>query len=170
MTEAIGIRLDDDFLKKIEEISNTPLEKRYYLVRKLGLCIDMLIYEFGDNSKWKWSFVELCGRYATVAKNMIDMKKASKDYFDPRSHDYEITVRYIRCINTLLENSASGYRDKYELSTRRLDDMRLAINYLLAQRRLNMVIGSKDFSEEIKKKAIVWKDKMEADQKAGTSN
>ena len=82
--------------KKIEEISNTPLEKRYYLVRKLGLCIDMLIYEFGDNSKWKWSFVELCGRYATVAKNMIDMKKASKDYFDPRSHDYEITVRYIR--------------------------------------------------------------------------
>ena len=37
----------------IDAISNTPLEKRYYLVRKLGLAIQMIIDAFGDNSKWK---------------------------------------------------------------------------------------------------------------------
>ncbi|MCI1209241.1 MAG: hypothetical protein LKF96_07350 [Treponema sp.] len=151
-------------------ISNTPLEKRFFMIRKLGLCIDMLIEAFGDNSKWKWSFVELCGRYAVVAKNLLDFKKASQSYFDPRSPDYELSVRYLRLINRLLEDSAAAYRDRYELSTRRLDDMRLAINYLLAQRRLNILIGKNDTAEDIKKKAVIWRDKMEADQKAGTSN
>lgn len=154
---------------KLAEISNTPLEKRYYLVRKLGLAIKMLMDGFGDNTKWKWSFVELQGRFATVSKNMIDMKLASKDFFDPRSPDYDNTVLYVRLIKRLLGQSASQYRDRYELSTRRLDDIRLAIQYLIAQRRLCLVINEKDEAEEIKKKAVVWKEKMDADQKSGVA-
>jgi|SRR5574344_343708 hypothetical protein len=159
-----------DLDSKLAEISNTPLEKRYYLVRKLGLSIRLLMDAYGDNTKWKWSFVELQGRFAVVAKNMIDMKQAAKDYFDPRSPDYDNTVLYVRLIRKLLDESATGYRDKYELSTRRLDDIRIAINYLLALRRVSIVIGDKDAAEEIKKKAIVWKDKMDADQKSGAAN
>ena len=33
---------------KMEAIANTPLEKRYFLVRKLGLAIQMIIDAFGD--------------------------------------------------------------------------------------------------------------------------
>ena len=62
---------------KLETISNTPIEKRFYIVRKLGLVIQMLVDGFGDNSKWKWSFVELRGRYSAVAKNLLDMKQAA---------------------------------------------------------------------------------------------
>jgi hypothetical protein len=154
---------------KLQTISNTPLEKRFYLVRKLGLVIQMLADAFGDNSKWKWSFVELRGRFAVVSKNLLDMKKASKDYYDPRSADYEDTVRYIRLLKKILDRSASEYRDRYELSTRRIDDMRMAINFLIALRRISMILGEKEDSEEIRKKAVVWKEKMENDQKTGAS-
>ena len=75
-----------------------------------------------------------------------------------------------RKIIKLLNDSASAYRDKYELSTRRIDDMRDAIKYLLALRKVYMVLGKSEEAEEVKKKAVVWKDKMDADHKKGLSN
>ena len=141
-----------------ESIQNVPIIRRYTIIRKLGLAITMLKNAFGDNSKWKWSFVELEGRFATVSKNLIDMKAAYKDYFDPNSADYETTVLYIRMILKQLNDSATAYRDKYELSTRRIDDMRNAIKYLLALRKLYIAIGDSNQAEEVKKKAVVWKD------------
>ena len=151
-------------------IANTPIQKRYELVKKLGLAIQMVIDGFGDNSKWKWSFVELNGRFAVVAKNMLDMKTAVKDYFDPNSQDYDTTVLYVRLVKKLLEDSATAYRDRYELSTRRIDDINAGINFLLALRRIEVALGSSDEAEEIKKKAITWKKLMESDQKSGKSN
>ena len=153
-----------------EKITNVNIVKRYLVVRKLGLEIQILKDAFGDNSKWKWSFIELEGRFATVAKNLIDMKTAGKDFFDPRAQDYETTVLYVRMVQKLLDKAANGYRDRYELSTRRIDDMRDAIKYLLALRKLYIVIGRANEAEEIKKKAMVWKDKMDSDQKKGLSN
>ena len=153
-----------------DTIKNTSIQQRYTLIRKLGLTINILKDAFGDNSKWKWSFVELEGRFATVAKNLIDMKAANKDYIDVRSPNYDITVLYFRLITKLLNNSATSYRDKYELSTRRIDDMRNGIKYLLALRKLYVLIGNSEQAEEVKKKAVVWKDKMDADHKKGISN
>ena len=65
----------------------------------------------------------------------------------------------------MLDDSATGYRDKYELSTRSTEDMRVAINYLIAARRIAMILGDNEESEEIRKKAVVWKTKMEAEKK-----
>ncbi|MBE6349338.1 MAG: hypothetical protein E7062_01100 [Spirochaetaceae bacterium] len=159
-----------DYEENLKEIANTPLEKRYYLVRKLGLAISLLIEAYGTNTKWKWAFVELQGRYATVAKNIFDMKEGSKSYFDLRSHDYDTTVEYFRLVKKLLADSANRYRERYELSTRRLDDMRLAINYLSALYRVHIAISEKSEAEEIKKKATVWKDKMDNDRKKGQNS
>lgn len=158
-----------DLAPKVARIANTPVEKKFYIVKKLGLVIQLLADAFGDNSKWKWTFVEIRGRFAVVAKNLVDMKQASKDYFDPRSPDYDNTVLYVRLIRELMDSSASEYRDKYELNTRRLDDMRMAINFLIANRRIAMILGDNEASEEIKKKALVWKEKMENDAKTGAS-
>ena len=159
-----------DLIEKHELIQNVDINKRYLIIRKLGLEIQILKDAFGDNSKWKWSFVELEGRFATVAKNLIDMKAAGAAYFDPRAANYETTILYVRIVQKLLDKSANAYRDRYELSTRRIDDMRDAIKYLLALRKLYIVIGRTNESEEIKKKAMVWKDKMDSDQKKGLSN
>lgn len=154
----------EDKLALIESIS---VEKRYNLASKLGLAIRLLMDAFGDNSKWKMSFVELQGRYAVVVKNMIDMKKASKDYFEYDSPDHETTMLYLRLVRKLLNQSAAQFRDKYELSTHRIDDMRCAINYAVAERRLCIAIGEKDDAEELKKKAVVWKERLENEQKKG---
>ena len=141
-----------DLSEYLEKISSVTITRRYAII------------------KWKWSFVELEGRFTAVAKNLIDMKSCVKDYFDPRSENYETTVLYIRLISKLLNDSATAYRDKYETSTRRIDDMRNAIKYLLALRKLNVAISNSEQAEEVKKKALVWKDKMDADHKAGLSN
>ncbi|MDY2842560.1 MAG: hypothetical protein SOT81_01040, partial [Treponema sp.] len=77
------------------------------------------------------------------------------------------TVLYIRLVKKLLFQSATGYRDRYELSTHRIDDMRLAIGYLSAQRRVELIMGNAEEGEEIKKKAVVWHDKLLGDQKSG---
>ncbi|MCI6322440.1 MAG: hypothetical protein SPF11_03595 [Treponema porcinum] len=158
-----------DLAKNYEQIADYSVAKRFYLIRKLGLAITLLEDAFGDNSKWKWSFIELKGRFAVVAKNCLDMRKAAKAYFDPNNEDYETVVLYIRMLIKLLDASASGYRDKYELSTRRIDDMRNGIKFLLARHKLALALNDAKTAEEIKKKALVWKDKMDADQKSGSS-
>ena len=159
-----------DLMPYHEAIRNVNIIKRYTVIRKLGLEIQILKDAFGDNSKWKWSFVELEGRFATVAKNIIDMKLAEKDYIDLHSPNYEMTIMYFNMLIKLLNASATGYRDKYELSTRRIDDMRNGIKYLLALRKLYQVMRNSEQAEEVKKKAVVWKEKMEADHKKGISN
>ncbi|MCI6798348.1 MAG: hypothetical protein MR970_02645 [Spirochaetia bacterium] len=169
VTNSINIAYSE-LAEQMAAIANVPVQKRYMLVQKLGLAIQMVIDGFGDNSKWKWSFVELQGRFSVVAKNLLDMKAAVKDYFDPNSSDYDTTVLYIRLLKKLLDDSATAYRDRYELSTRRIDDINAGINFLLANRRISIALGNSEEAEEIKKKAITWKKLMESDQKHGKSN
>lgn len=159
-----------DIEEKVLQIEQIPLSKRYYLSRKLGLSVQLLIDAFGDNSKWRWSFVELNGRFITVMKNLLDWKTANKVYFDSSLEDYDITVFYIRYVKKYLSKSAKDYRDRYELSTHRIDDMRLAINYLLASRRISVIMADNDEAEELKTKAKVWREKLESDQKKGIAS
>ncbi len=168
VTDGIDIPYSD-LTDKLEKLKNVAIARRYMIVRKLGLAINLLKDAFGDNSKWRWSFVELEGRFTTVAKNLLDMKDCVKDYFDPSSLHYEPTVLYVRLITQLLGDSATAYRDKYEMSTRRIDDMRNGIRYLLALRKLYIAIGNAEQAEEAKRKALVWKDKMDSDHKKGLS-
>ncbi|OJF75713.1 MAG: hypothetical protein BKP49_10990 [Treponema sp. CETP13] len=158
-----------DYAQKLEAISNVSLEKRYLLVKKLGLAIRLVTDAFGENSKWKWSFIELEARFSTVSKNLVNMKELIQAYNDPRNPEYQISVQFIRLIMRLLDKSSNGYRDKYELSTHRLDDMRLAIQYVISLRRIQILLGQTDEAENLKKKVSVWKAKMEADQKSGVS-
>ncbi|AEE16689.1 hypothetical protein [Treponema brennaborense] len=156
-----------EYEDRVAEIANTPLEKRYFIVRKLGLAIRLLIDAYGENTKWKWAFVELNGRFAVVAKNMLDMKAAVRDYFDPRAADYDTTIYYVRLVRKMIAQSADRYRDRYELSTHRIDDMRNALLFVSAQRRFCILLNEKEEAEELKKKAQVWKDKLELDRKKG---
>ncbi len=154
-----------DYEDKIAEIKNLPEAKRYYLVRKLGLAIRLIVDAYGDNTKWRWTFVELEARFATVAKNILDLKNAAKNGLDPHSPEYDDTVYHLRLVKRLLQQAADRYREKYELSTGRIDDFRLAINYLLALRRVHLVLNERAEAEEAKKKADIWKEKMEKDHK-----
>ncbi len=153
-----------DYEERLEKIKNVEEEKRYFLIRKLGFAIQSVVAAFGENSKWKWSFVELEARFAAVCKNLIDLKNVIAE-MDPRKEGYEIRVQHLNLVKRLLQKSADRYRQKYELSTLRIDDFKLAIHYLAALRRLHMVLGESDEADELRKKIEIWKTKMETDSK-----
>ncbi|GHU24976.1 hypothetical protein FACS1894172_01730 [Spirochaetia bacterium] len=153
-----------DYEDKVEKLDPVKPEVRYALVKKLGLTIQLLENAYGDNSKWKWSFVDMEGRFAAVTKNIFDLKNMVANT-DPRSPVYETTVYFLRTVKRLLSQSADRYREKYELSSHRSDDFKAAINFLNALRRIQLLQGATAEAETVKKKADAWLAKLDADEK-----
>ena len=153
-----------DYEEKLAEIGSMDAARRYHLVRKMGLAIELLENAYGDNTKWRWTFVELEGRFAAAAKNIIDLKNAVSNT-DPRSPNYEPTVYHLRMIKKLLTQAADRYREKYELSTNRVDDFKQGINFLGSLRRLHVLLGDREDAETVKKKLEIWSAKLETDMK-----
>jgi hypothetical protein len=153
-----------EYAERLTSIQDYSDQQRYDLLKKLGYSIDSVIEDFGQNSKWKWSFVELQGRYATITKNLINMKSFVAR-LDPRIEGYPERVGHMSLSKRLLQQAADRYREKYELLTLRLDDIKQAIRFLAALRRLHLLLGESEESEIVKKKIEIWKAKMEADQK-----
>jgi hypothetical protein len=153
-----------DYEERLRAIETFDEEKRYALIRKIGFAIKCIEDAYGDNSKWKWSFVEVEGRFATIAKNILDLKLASAN-MDPSSPLYETMKYHVMLIKKLFQSSADRYREKYELSTLRVDDFKLAISYLCALKRIEMLVGDRDEVEGLKKKIDIWSQKMEGDLK-----
>jgi hypothetical protein len=154
----------EDRLAKIAPVSEA---QRYFLIRKMGLTIRLLENAYGDNSKWRWSFVELEGRFAAAAKNIMDLKKAVVNS-DPRSPDYKSTVYHLQLIKKLMAQAADRYREKYELSTNSIEDFKMGINFLAALRRIYSAVGGREEMELTKKKLDIWTSKLEADVKRRT--
>jgi len=148
----------------VQSVDGVAQRQKYTLIRKMGFAIDSVIEGFGENSKWKWSFVELKGRYAVITKNLINLKTVLSQ-MDPRVEgDSEIRA-HMDLSRRLLQQSADRYREKYELSTLRLDDIKTAINFLSALRRLHVLFGESEEADVIKRKIDIWRAKMEDDQR-----
>ncbi len=138
--------------------------ERLKLMNKLGFSVNLLIDSLGDNSKWKWSYVEIRGRYAAILKNFIDLKKYVAE-MDPRSPGYQERFLLVAKVKQLFMTTATSYREKYELTSQQLDDMQAAISYLNALKRIYNVLGEGDSCDDIKKKIEVWSAKMENDSR-----
>jgi hypothetical protein len=151
-----------DYEEGLSRIAAVSPAQRFSLVEKIGQQLSNLKEAYGKTSKWVWTFVELEGRYAVVAKNFINLR----DYFvnsDFESPHYEPTVRHIKRVRELLEQSADGYRKKYELSTKSIEDFQKGINYLSAIKRLDIFTGDQASAVTTKKKIETWTAKMTAD-------
>ncbi len=153
-----------DYSDKLEKVEDYPDAERFLLIRELGFSIQSVKEGFGENSKWKWSIIELEARLATLAKNVIDLKKFVPG-MDPRSEGFRERVEHFRMTCRLLQGAADNYRMKYELSTGRMDDFKTAINYLSALKRFFTLTNQKREIEELKKKIDIWKTKMDTDAK-----
>jgi len=151
-----------DYEDKLNDIASVMPTQRYLLVRKMGLTIELLENAYGDNTKWKWTFVDMEGRYATVAKNIINLRDIIINS-DFESEHYEPTVRHLMLAKKLLSQAADRYREKYELSTNRIDDFKVGISFLSALRRLNIVTGNQDEAVTTKKKLDIWTAKLASD-------
>ena len=167
LEQAVSAYIDVPFSEyedRLDAIEGFDDESRYTLLTKLGFAIDTVEAGFGQNSKWKWSFVELKGRFATVAKNLINFKTLFAR-LDPRIRGYEARVAHITLAKDYLQRAADGYRQKYELSTLRSDDIQTGINYLAALRRVHIMLGESEEADVAKRKIEIWRNKMETDIK-----
>jgi len=153
-----------DYEERLAEIDSVDAKKRYLLIRKMGLVLQLLEIAYGDNTKWRWAFVELEGRFAAAAKNIMNLKTAVANT-DPESPDYEPTMYHLRMIKKLMLQAADRYREKYELSTNRIDDFKMGINFLNSLRRIHALLGERESAETLKKKAEIWSSKLEMDTK-----
>ena len=157
-----------DYGENLVKIASYDAGHRYRLIEKTGETIELLKEAFGDNNRWKWSFVELEGLYAAVAKNILDLKNIVTDT-DPRSPHYEPTVRHLKRVKELLTRAANRYREKYEMSTNDINDFKKGLHFLNSLFRIHVLIGEKDEAAVIKKKRDVWVSKLEADIKSKKS-
>jgi len=153
-----------DYEDRVKTIQAFPELDRFKMIRKLGFSIMQIKDGFGENSKWKWSFVELQARMATLSRNCINMKRFVTG-MDPHEDGYSHRVHYYRLMKGLLQEAAENYRRKYELSTRRIDDFKKAIDYLGGLRRLSVLMNEPGEAEALKKKIDVWRHKMNTDHK-----
>lgn len=167
MEEIVSPSVDvpfSEYEQGVESVQEVADSGKYEFLKKMGFSIDSVEEGFGTNSKWKWSFVELEGRYAVITKNLINMKTFLAQ-LDPRVEGYSQRLSHINLAKRLLQQSADRYREKYELSTQRLDDIKQAILLLSALKRMHMLLGEVEESEVVKKKIDIWKAKMEDDQR-----
>ena len=153
-----------DYEERLAAIESFDPNQRYNLIRKMGLAIDLIELAYGDNSKWRWTFVEIEGRFAAAAKNIMDLKSVYTN-MSPESPYYESTVYHLKLIKKLLAQAADRYREKYELSTSQTHDFKTGINFLSALRRIHIVLSDSEESQEIKKKLNIWSQKLDADLK-----
>ncbi|MDR2746627.1 MAG: hypothetical protein LBB77_04190 [Treponema sp.] len=165
LEQIVGSMIDapfSEYEKDVEQIAFLNPKQRYYLVRKMGLAIYLLENAFGENSKWKWAFVDLEGRYAAAAKNIIDLKTVVSNT-DLRSPNYAPTVYHLRLVKKLLMQAADRYRDRYELSTNRANDFEMGIRFLQALRRLLLILGDQEEAWAVKRKLDIWETKLNKD-------
>ena len=153
-----------EYEENLKATSSFPEMQRYALIRKTGLAINLVKAGFGEDTKWKYSLVELEARLATVAKNTLDLKTLVQG-MDIRAEGYRERIEFFNLVRKQLEYSASEYRLKYEVGAGRSDDFRKATNYLGALMRLSRLLGRQNEANTLKRKIDIWKQKLDSDQK-----
>lgn len=153
-----------EYEENLKGTSSFPEMQRYALIRKTGLAINLVKTGFGEDTKWKYSLVELEARLATVAKNTLDLKTLVQG-MDIRAEGYKERIEYFNLVRKQLEFAASEYRLKYEVGAGRSDDFRKATNYLGALMRLSRLLGRQNEANTLKRKIDIWKQKLDADLK-----
>jgi len=169
LLEAIFGFVVDSSLTENEEIIRsfkllTP-KRILHLLKKMEYCIALVELAEGENSKWKWNFVELYGKLAVLGKNIINFKEYVNKMYNPSDKFYEDINQLIAFEKKILESSAQKYRTKYELSTRDINDMNKGIDLLNLLVRINIILNEQEQAQETKKTIEKWKEKLEMDIK-----
>ncbi|GMO52862.1 MAG: hypothetical protein Ta2G_10840 [Termitinemataceae bacterium] len=144
-----------EYEENLAELSGITPEKKLYMVKKLGLTLSLLEAAFGDNTKWRWIFVDLQGKFAAVAKNLLDFKKAQVNN-DPSSPDYEPILYHIFYVKQILGNTADRFRERFDLATKRKEDLRVGLLFLSSLKRIHIMLNERDDAANIQKKIDNW--------------
>ncbi|MDR2802667.1 MAG: hypothetical protein LBB22_00065 [Treponema sp.] len=148
----------------LAELTTINALQRCHLVKKLGLAISLLKIAYGDNTKWRWVFVDMEGHCAAVSKNLLDLKKLQTNT-DPSNPDYEPLLYHAYLVKKMLADAADRFQSRYAISTKRSEDLNKAINFISALYRIHILLNERDEANEVKKKIDVWQNQLSSDAK-----
>jgi hypothetical protein len=151
-----------ELLKSLDSFSDA---ERIKLVRKMGYTVSLLADRYGENSKWKWSFVEIEGRFSVIAKNLFDFRTFQAKN-DPSEEGFNERYDYLYLVKEFLIKASNRYREKYELTNQTADDMKKAIDYLKALKRIHILFNESEEVQNVGKRIELWSQKFETDLKA----
>ena len=134
------------------------------MIQKLGFTIQSVTEEHGDNTRWRWYFVDLEGRFTVVAKNLLNLRTLVSG-LDPRVPGYERRMMHLQLAKDQLQISADRFREKYELSARQKADLKRAILFLSALKRIHLLLGETSQAEVVTRKIEVWTGILRGDDK-----
>lgn len=157
----IELQHNEDILKYFSEKIDD--EWKYNFISSFGYMITYLKYLYGDDSKWKWNFVEVSTRFAIITKNMINYKTYIRD-LNPGVEGYRDRIKIMRLNKKLLSESANSYRMKYELTDKGASDIQIAMNILSVLRKIHIYLGETEEANKTKRIYDLWNKKLKSNE------
>ena len=168
LKETVGDEVERDSLKENEEylymIDKINPRQILDLLIKVDTTFSDLRNHMGEESKWKWLFVELQAKLAVITRNFINFSDILK-YRDPREPFFRDRKEHLRMAKSALEEAAKQYRTKYELSAKSREDLKKSIEILEALRKIHLTMGESNEADKIKTTIDASKQTLEAGDK-----
>jgi hypothetical protein len=167
LEEIVGTDIDrplgdnKDYLVKIEKVT---IRQILQISQKLLYVFDTLIEKMGENNKFKWSFVDLYVRIATLIKNMINFSEIEK-FRDMRNPFFKDRSELIKLCKNTLEEAAKQARQKYEMTSLAPGEIKKAIDLVSALRKINVIFGETDEAQKNKNLIDALRARMEEEEK-----
>ncbi|TFH42942.1 MAG: hypothetical protein E4G96_02320 [Chrysiogenales bacterium] len=172
MEDVVGQQVDrslkenDEHLATVNRLSTAHI---LAFVKRMHRILETLKNRFGQDSKWKWSFVDLQARTAVIIKNITSFSEIAR-LRDPRSpYFYERRDLMQLCKDTLTE-AARQYRTKYEMAGKARDDLKKSIDYLSALRKIHVLFGEEAEASKLKNILDAGKMTLEAEDREKVKN
>ncbi len=163
VSSAVDLPLGENY-ELLSSLKGLSDKERLKLIRKIGFTISLLQDRYGDNSKWRWSFVEIEGRYTVIAKNMFNFR-VYQEKNNPNLEGFDERYDYLLLVKDLIIKSSNRYREKYELTNRSPEDMKKAIDFLRALKRIHILFKEHNEVQNLSKRIELWSQKLEMDMK-----
>ena len=168
MIETVGKDLDrslkdnDEYLEKISRINPKQI---LGILRDIDKAMLGLKNRYGEDSKWKWSFVELQAKMAVVIKNITPFSDIAR-YRDPRVDFFYDRRDLMQLCKDNLTEAAKQYRGKYEVAGKARDDIKNSIEFLSALRKIHVLFKEEAESAKLKTTIDAAKQALESEDKA----
>ena len=168
MEEVVGADLDrslkenDEYLATINKFNPKQI---LAFVQRMHRILNTLKNKFGQESKWKWSFVEWQARAAVITKNITSFSEIAK-YRDPRVEFFHERRELMQLSKESLTEAARQFRTKYEMAGKARDDLKKSIDYLAALRKIHVLFGEDTEATKLKNIIDAANMALEADDKA----
>ncbi len=157
-----SLKENDEYLATIKEVNPGQILS---FVQRMHRLLGELKHNFGQDSKWKWSFVEWQARAAIITKNITSFSEVAK-FRDPRSDFFYVRRDLMQLCKDSLTEAAKQFRTKYEMAGKARDDLKSSISYLAALRKIHVLFGEDTEATKLKNIIDAAKMALEADDKA----